>query len=485
MANPLKTRRSGVILHPTSLPGSQACGSLGEHAFRWVDWLHGCGFGIWQFLPLTPVADGSPYNSYSAFAGNLQLIDVNALQTLGFPSLNAPPPTTSQALLQALAQQHRWFEQQKPQPLWNDMQHFCASQPWLEDFCLFSTIKEVHPLHWVEWPAPLRDRESAALQAFAHSHAERIRFHYFAQFLFHRQWHAIKTHANERDILLFGDIPIFVAHDSADVWCHRHLFKLDALGQPQVVAGVPPDYFSATGQRWGNPLYDWPRHRDEGFHWWQSRIDHALTLYDAVRIDHFRGFVASWEIPAHENTAVNGRWMEAPGDELFELLRKTRPHLPLIAEDLGIITPDVVALRKKFSLPGMKILQFAFDSDGANPYLPHQHSRDSVVYTGTHDNNTTVGWYRQLDDGIRERISQYYAYPQEPMPWPLIRSALASPARWAIVPLQDLLALGAEHRMNTPGTTEGNWRWRFQWHQIEAELANRLRTMNRLYHRRP
>lgn len=485
MANPLKTRRSGVILHPTSLPGAQGCGSLGEHAFRWVDWMHTSGFGIWQFLPLTPVADGSPYNSYSAFAGNTQLIDAQALQSQGFPPLGTPLPTTPQALLQALAQHHQWFEQHKPQPLWNDMQHFCASQPWLEDFCLFSAIKEMHPMHWVEWPAPLRDREPAALQAFASNHAERIRFHHFTQFIFQRQWQAIKSHANERDILLFGDIPIFVAHDSADVWRHRHLFKLDALGQPHVVAGVPPDYFSATGQRWGNPLYDWPRHREEGFHWWQSRIDHALTLYDAVRIDHFRGFVASWEIPAHENTAVNGRWMEAPGDELFELLRKTRTHLPLIAEDLGIITPDVVALRKKYSLPGMKILQFAFDSDGANPYLPHRHSRDSVVYTGTHDNNTTVGWYAQLSDDIRERIAQYYARPQEPMPWPLIRSALASPARWAIVPLQDLLALGAEHRMNTPGTTEGNWGWRFEWHQFDADLANRLRVMNRLYHRRP
>lgn len=485
MANPLKTRRAGVILHPTSLPGPQGCGSLGEHAFRWVDWLQHSGFGIWQFLPLTPVADGSPYNSYSAFAGNLQLIDVQALQTLGFPPLNSPSPSTSQTLLLALTEQHRWFEQQKPQPLWSEMQHFCASQSWLEDFCLFSAIKESHPGHWAEWPAPLRDREPAALQAFASTHDERIRFHHFAQFIFHRQWQAIKSYANGRDILLFGDIPIFVAHDSADVWRHRHLFKLDALGQPQVVAGVPPDYFSATGQRWGNPLYDWPRHREEGFHWWQSRIDHALTLYDAVRIDHFRGFVASWEIPAHENTAVNGRWMEAPGDELFELLRKTRTHLPLIAEDLGIITPDVVALRKKYGLPGMKILQFAFDSDGTNPYLPHQHSRDAVVYTGTHDNNTTVGWYTQLSDDIRERIAQYYARPQESMPWPLIRSALASPARWAIVPLQDLLALGAEHRMNTPGTTEGNWRWRFEWHQIEADLANRLRAMNRLYHRRP
>ena len=485
MENPLSLRLSGVILHPTSLPGPQSCGSLGEQAHRWIDWLDASGFGIWQFLPLTPVTDGSPYNSYSAFAGNIHLIDLPTLQDWGFPALDTPVPLTPHELLQALAQQHHWFEQQQPQPLWQAMQNYCGSQSWLDDFCLFSALKEQHPVHWAEWPAPLRDREPAAMEAFATANSERIRFHRFAQFIFHRQWQAIRAHAERCNILLFGDIPIFVAHDSADVWRHRALFKLDAQGQAQVVAGVPPDYFSATGQRWGNPLYDWPRHIDEHFHWWQARIDHALALYDAVRIDHFRGFAASWEIPAQELTAVNGSWVEAPGDALFQHLRQTRSHLPLIAEDLGIITPDVVALRKNFDLPGMKILQFAFDSDSANPYLPHHHTQDSVVYTGTHDNNTTVGWFTQLGAHIQERISQYYARPQEPMPWPLIRSALASPARWAIVPLQDLLALDGEHRMNTPGTTEGNWRWRFEWNQIDADLAEKLQQMNRLYDRRP
>lgn len=483
MPNPLKTRRSGVILHPTSLPGSQPCGSLGEEAFRWVDWLHSAGFGIWQLLPLTPVADGSPYNSYSAFAGNPCLIDIAAMTRLGFPSPDSAQTAAGINVLECLHRHFEWLEKHQPQPLWNQLETFCASQPWLEDFCLFSVLKEVSPTHWVDWPAPLRNRDPDALGAFAAQHAARIRFHRFVQFIFFTQWQALKTYANQRNILLFGDIPIFVSHDSVDAWRHRDLFKLDADGNPQVVAGVPPDYFSATGQRWGNPLYDWPRHQRDGFAWWKTRIDHALTLYDTVRIDHFRGFVASWEIPAHEATAINGRWVEAPGDQLFQHLLQDRQSLPLIAEDLGIITAEVVALRKKFGLPGMKILQFAFDSDGANPYLPHNHTRDSVVYTGTHDNNTTRGWYDTLNPDIRQRIARYYAQPQEPMPWPLIKSALASPARWSIVPLQDLLELDAKHRMNTPGTTTGNWQWRFEWRQFHDGLAERMRQLNRLYNR--
>lgn len=483
MANPLKSRRAGLILHPTSLPGPQACGSLGAQAIKWIDWLHDCGFGIWQFLPLTPVSDGSPYNSYSSFAGNPQLIDIQALESLGFPKLEGRASQAADFVMSTLTQQHEWFEQQQPQPLWNNFQSFCASQHWLEDYCLFSVLKEQHPGHWVEWPAPLRDRSPAAINEFSTAHAKRIQLHRFVQFIFMTQWLAIKAHANGKDITLFGDIPIFVAHDSVDVWSHRHLFKLDVEGQPQVVAGVPPDYFSATGQRWGNPLYDWPRHRSDGYQWWQQRINHALALYDAVRIDHFRGFIAGWEIPANEPTAINGRWVEAPGDDLFQHLLNARGHLPLIAEDLGIITDEVIALRKKYGLPGMKILQFAFDSDGANPYLPHNHTRDSVVYTGTHDNDTTLGWYAELPENIKLRIANYYAKPQEPMPWPLIRSALASPARWAIVPLQDVLTLDGENRMNTPGTTEGNWRWRFDWHQVKDDLSAQLSAMNQLYHR--
>lgn len=484
MDNPLKSRRAGVLLHLTSLPGPQSCGSLGEQAFHWIDWLAEAGFGIWQFLPLTPVADGSPYNSYSAFAGNPQLIDLKQLQDLGLPASDNPA-TTPAGLLEALATLHGWFQTQHPQPLFQEWQAYCTDQDWLEDFCVFSVLKEQHPIAWTQWPVALRDRDPSAIKTFIEAHHDRIQFHRFVQFLFARQWQALRDHAHQRDVLLFGDIPIFVSHDSADVWCHRDLFKLDENGQPSVVAGVPPDYFSATGQRWGNPLYDWHRHRQEDFQWWQRRIDHALNLFDVVRIDHFRGFVAGWEIPAGEATAVNGRWVEAPGEALFEHLHRARPQLPLVAEDLGIITADVTALRRHYGLPGMKILQFAFDSDGANPYLPHHHTRNSVVYTGTHDNNTTLGWHRSLSEDIQQRIAEYYAQPQESMPWPLIRSALASPARWAIVPLQDLLALDAGHRMNTPGTTTDNWRWRFEWSQFDGDLATRMAHMNRLYQRRP
>jgi 4-alpha-glucanotransferase len=298
-----------------------------------------------------------------------------------------------------------------------------------------------------------------------------------------QQWQALKARAADQGIALFGDIPIFVAHDSVDVWSNRALFKLDQQGQPQVVAGVPPDYFSAQGQRWGNPLYQWPQHAADGYHWWQQRISHSLTLFDAVRIDHFRGLLACWEIPASEATAINGQWVPSPGAELFQALQQSRGDLPLIAEDLGIITPDVTALRHQFKLPGMKILQFAFDSDGANPYLPHNHSRNSVVYSGTHDNNTTLGWFRQLGAEQQNRVRNYFAWPGEPMPWPIIKSALASPARWAILPLQDPLELGEKQRMNTPGTSENNWQWRFDWHQISDELTRYLHSLNRIYDR--
>lgn len=483
MANILKSRRAGVILHPTSLPGRQACGSLGRDAYRWIDWLASSGFRIWQFLPLTPVADGSPYNSYSAFAGNPQLIDIDAMIELGFPAITGTDASTSAFVLTALLKQFDWLMQQTEHPLQAQLRDFIHSQSWLEDFCVFSVLKEKYPRHWVEWPAPLRDRDPAALDAFVANNASRIAFHRFVQFIFASQWFGLKRYANDKGIALFGDIPIFVAHDSVEVWSNRSLFKLDAMGQPTVIAGVPPDYFSAQGQRWGNPLYDWPRHAADGYLWWQQRINHSLALYDAVRIDHFRGFLACWEIPASETTAINGRWVTSPGESLFNALLQARHDLPLIAEDLGIITPDVIALRKQFKLPGMKILQFAFDSDGANPYLPHNHSRDAVVYSGTHDNNTTLGWFQSLNAEQKNRVLNYLAWPGEPMPWPIIKSALASPSRWAILPMQDLLTLGADHRMNTPGTTEGNWKWRFGWQQVNDNLTTYLNSLNRLYNR--
>jgi 4-alpha-glucanotransferase len=305
----------------------------------------------------------------------------------------------------------------------------------------------------------------------------------FEQFVFERQWQTLRAHAHERDLLLFGDMPIFVAHDSVDVWAQRDYFMLDADGQPTVVAGVPPDYFSAQGQRWGNPLYRWKRMQTDGFRWWIARMTTEFRRFDLLRVDHFRGFEACWEIPAADETAVNGRWVKAVGEALFEVLRSHFGTLPLVAEDLGLITPEVLALRDKYELPGMEILQFAFDSGADNPYLPHNHRKMGVVYTGTHDNDTTLGWFENLPAERQLRVVEYLGYPHEPMPWPLVRAALASASQLAIMPMQDILGLGRGQRMNTPGTAEGNWSWRFGWEQLLPDLPERLRRMARMYGR--
>lgn len=470
----LKQRLSGIILHPTSLPNQNSPGTLGVNAYKWVDWLHHAGFRIWQILPLTPVADGSPYNSFSAFAGNADLIDIPQLQYQGFPELD--DPQTPQPYFE-------WFRQAKNHGLQNEYNKFLEQSPWLEDFCLFITLKQHFQSSWLDWPEELKYRDKKALKIWKQDHHKEFAYQQFLQFLFFIQWQGIKQHANNKGIYILGDLPIFVAHDSADVWANPELFKLQKCGTPTVIAGVPPDYFSETGQRWGNPIYQWQYHVDTDFSWWRNRINHSLTLYNTIRIDHFRGFVACWEIPANEPTAINGTWVNAPGDQLFHSLLKERDTLPLVAEDLGIITRDVIKLREKYELPGMKILQFAFDSDGKNPYLPHNHTKDSIIYTGTHDNNTTVGWFSSLDVKTQNNLMEYLAHPKEPMPWPLIKTAMASPANWAILPFQDLLELGEQHRMNIPGTTEGNWQWQFQWQQVESSLAERMKSLNQLYNR--
>lgn len=479
----LNQRLSGVILHPTSLPSNNGPGRLGAEAYAWIDWLHQAGFKMWQILPLTPVADGSPYNSYSAFAGNTDLIDADQLQHMGFPGLDKSQPLggSSSATDSILRPYFHWLNKQSEHGVKGELNQFIQQTDWLRDYCLFRIIKQRHMGSWIDWPEELRSRNEHALETVESENKEEYQFQQFLQFLFHKQWHQLKQHANNKGIKILGDLPIFVAHDSADVWACQSLYKLEPNGHPTVVAGVPPDYFSATGQRWGNPIYHWQNHQDSNFEWWIRRINHSLTLYDVVRIDHFRGFVACWEIPADEPTAINGHWVDAPGEQLFEQLLKERGNLPLVAEDLGIITDEVVALRKRFNLLGMKILHFAFDSDGFNPYLPHNHTHDSIIYTGTHDNNTTVGWYQELSPEIKDRVMDYFSQPSEAMPWPLIKSALASPANWALVPLQDLLELGAEHRMNTPGTVENNWQWQFQWSQVPEDLAQRLSHLNHLY----
>jgi len=484
--SPLKDRRAGILLHPTSLPGPWECGDLGPAAFRFVDWLAECGQKVWQILPIGPThSDRSPYQSLSVHAGDPQLISIDQLSAWGWVDASAIRQRDLAAKYTLIAAARRWFDQHADTALRAEYDRFLAdSGYWLEDYALFRALRtEQQDRGWTDWPAPLRDREPEALSQAAERLAGSLDIIRFQQFLFFRQWHMLKAYANGKGIQIFGDMPIFVAHDSADVWACPECFLLDDNGQPSVVAGVPPDYFSETGQRWGNPHYDWGYMERNGFQWWQQRMQTQLSLFDLVRIDHFRGFEAYWEVPANEETAMNGRWVEAPGDALFARLRQQFDPLPVVAEDLGIITAEVEALRDKYALPGMKVLQFAFDGGPDNPYLPHRHETNSVVYTGTHDNDTSVGWFDGLDEQRRAHVLEYLGNPGEPMPWPLIRAAYASVARLAVVPLQDILALGSEHRMNTPGTTQGNWTWRFEWDLVPEGLGERLRHMVHMYGR--
>nr|WP_240544914.1 4-alpha-glucanotransferase [Ectothiorhodospira shaposhnikovii] len=486
----LDRRRAGILLHPTSLPGSAAQGALGHEAHRFIEFLEACGATVWQVLPLNqPHAGGSPYQCMSVHAGHTGLICLEALRRRGW--LAEEKPAHRELGLRnpfgciALQEARLGFEAHAGD---DERAAFAAFKShhgyWLEDYALYLGLKaEQGQAPWWEWPAPLRDREEGALAA-ARQRLESVLEQYrFEQFLFYDQLQAVKQHANRRGILLFGDMPIFVASDSADVWTHRRLFDLDARGLPNTVAGVPPDYFSATGQRWGNPHYHWRNMEADGFQWWIERISAALEMVDLIRIDHFRGFEAYWSIPADEETAINGHWVPAPGKALFDTLRERFGTLPLVAEDLGVITPEVEALREQNGLPGMKILQFAFEGGSANPYLPHHHQENSVVYTGTHDNDTTLGWYAACDETLQSRVREYLGFPDESMPWPLIRSALASVSRLAVLPMQDVLELDGHHRMNTPGTQEGNWCWRFSWEQVPDSLAGHLRHLMSLYGR--
>lgn len=468
----LEHRRAGVLLHATSLPGDGPCGTLGAQAHRFVDWLADAGMQVWQLLPVGPTqADLSPYQSPSAHAGNPRLVDLPRLVHDGWLNAGLLPAADDAAHDAALKLAGRAFRQGGGEGS-AAFRDFCARHSyWLEDYVLFQALHDHHRSGWWQWPAALRDREPDALAAARRELAEELAQYRFEQFAFFHQWGELKHHANGRGLRLFGDVPIFVAHDSAEVWANPQDFLLDETGDTRVVAGVPPDYFSATGQRWGNPLYDWDALGKDGFRFWIERLRTQLTLFDLVRIDHFRGFEAYWEIPGDEPTAIHGRWVDAPGDRLFERLHQVFGDLPLVAEDLGIITAEVEALRDRYGLPGMKILQFAFDGSPDNPYLPERHTENAVVYTGTHDNNTTLGWWQGLDEEARARVADSLGGLHEDMPWPLIQAALDSPARLAVVPMQDLLGLGSEHRMNTPGTSEGNWRWRFQWDWLVPDLA--------------
>jgi 4-alpha-glucanotransferase len=488
MSSPLQQRRAGVLLHPTSLPGGAGSGDLGPDAYRFVDFLGAAGISVWQMLPLVPThGDLSPYQGLSVHAGNPLLISLALLQEWGWleADIEAVPDNFIDYRLAMLKQAHQGFLERADDGARAELHDFVTrNSHWLQDYALFQAVRQDQGHgHWLDWPEALRDRDPDALTKAEKTLSDSIDLIRFEQFVFFRQWRYLHDYARRHGVIMFGDMPIFVAHDSAEVWAHREYFTLDEHGRAEVVAGVPPDYFSATGQRWGNPHYRWDRMAGEGFKWWKARMKTQLHMFDWVRIDHFRGFEAYWEIPADEETAINGHWVEAPGDALFEALHEEFDPMPLVAEDLGTITPEVEALRKKYALPGMKILQFAFGGEADNPYLPHNQTEDSVVYTGTHDNDTTLGWYQSLPPETQQQVVEYLGYPGEEMPWPLIRSALASVACLAIVPMQDLLALGSDDRMNTPGTMDDNWRWRFDWQQVNDELALRVRCLVRQYGR--
>lgn len=490
-------RSGGILLHPTCLPGPYGIGDLGDAAKWWIDALAAADQKWWQILPLTPAGYGnSPYSSYSAFAGNELLISPQRLLEDGLldPEDCHPPDLPEDRVdYEAVARYKTRLLEKAWEHFRNgrgDHQHaeltaFEAGHvTWLEDYALFRAIKDSQRgAAWHDWPLPLVHREPEALDRAFEELLPAVSFYKFCQFQFYRQWQKVKEYAHSRGIRVIGDVPIFVADDSADVWANQRLFQLDADGRPKVVAGVPPDYFSATGQLWGNPLYDWEAMRETRFRWWVDRIRTTLEQVDAVRLDHFRGFEAYWEVPARAETAEHGRWVKAPGEEFFRHLESELGRLPLIAEDLGLITEEVHELRKKFNLPGMRVLQFAFGGDSDNPYLPHNYEPLTVVYTGTHDNDTTRGWYEHASEDEKDHLRRYLARDGTNVTWDLIRAAWSSVAKIAIVPLQDVLDLGSEARMNSPGVSEGNWAWRCRRDAVTRDVLDRLEEMTRLYGR--
>ena len=497
-------RTSGILLHPTSLPGPFGIGDLGPAAHRFVDFLTSAGQGLWQVLPLGPTGyRDSPYQCTSANAGNPLLISPESLLAAGwvdeddlehpdFPDASVdfgPVHAWKRTLLDRAYQGFLARADGAQRDAYARFQE--EHRDWLPDFCVFSALKTAHEDRpWTAWSAPLALREPAALAAWTQANEALVERECLVQFLFFSQWSALRDYAHARGIHFVGDMPIFVAHDSAEVWTHREWFQLEPDGQPTVIAGVPPDYFSPTGQRWGNPLYDWPALAADGYAFWVQRLRRLLAVTDLVRVDHFRGFAGYWEVPASEETAVNGHWVPGPGMDLFLALRAALgAELPLIAEDLGVITPDVEALRDGLELPGMAVLQFAFEdtSDGFGhcEFLPHNHQRRLGVYTGTHDNTTIRGWWADHDEASRSLVCRYFGTDGAEPHWTFIRAALASVASLALFPMQDLLGAGPEATMNRPGTAEGNWVWRYREQDLDPAAAERLQGLSRLYCRRP
>ena len=491
-------RASGVLLHPTSLPGRWGIGDLGPAADRWLDWLAAAEQKLWQVLPLGPTGYGdSPYSCHSAFAGNPLLISPERLVEQGLltqAEIDAAPDFPVGRV------DYGWVIGYKRELLQRAYQRYASgaapklaaaaeelfSRPeiggWAYDYALFAALKEHHDgAVWNTWDPGAAFRDPEALAGWRVKLADAVGFHLFCQFIFRSQWTELKQRANGLGISIVGDIPIFVAYDSADVWCNRHLFQLEPDGTPLAVAGVPPDYFAATGQLWGNPLYDWPANQWDNFGWWFARFRNTLSLVDAVRLDHFRGFESYWRVPAGETTAIGGEWVKTPGDEFFVRLWQELGDLSIIAEDLGIITPEVKALRDRFGFPGMRVLQFAFHK-GANFYLPHLYPTNTVVYTGTHDNDTTRGWWKSATKDEKTKAKAYLGSEPKDISWSMIRLALGSAADVAIFPLQDALGLGSEARMNTPGVAAANWSWRMS-EDAPKELAARLADLVLLFDR--
>ncbi|MCD4738570.1 MAG: 4-alpha-glucanotransferase [Anaerolineae bacterium] len=491
-------RSAGILLHPTSLPGHFGIGDLGESAYRFVDFLVESGQSLWQILPLGPTGYGdSPYQCFSAFAGNPLLIALEALQASGdisaeqlaaapeFPAKYVDYGPVINFKYSVLKEAACTFHATKPVRYWADFEQFCAdNQSWLEDFALFMALKGSHGgAPWNTWEWELTSRQPAALAAAHERLAPEIFAQRYYQYRFCRQWETLKGYSHEQGVQIIGDIPIFVAFDSADLWANPHRFHLDEERRTTSVAGVPPDYFSPTGQLWGNPLYRWDVLAEEGYSWWIDRFTQTFKMVDIVRLDHFRGFEAYWEVPAREETAINGEWVKGPGQDFFRTVKDILGELPIIAEDLGFITDGVRELRDAFDLPGMKILQFAFASDADNRYLPHNYSLNSVIYTGTHDNETTLGWYQSRDQEEKAKLHTYLAPVSESINWALIRLAYRSVANTVIIPLQDVLGLDNEARMNTPATPSGNWGWRFRTGDLFPQYRHKLRELALAYGR--
>ncbi|MDH5517589.1 MAG: 4-alpha-glucanotransferase [Gammaproteobacteria bacterium] len=486
-----RQRRAGVLLHPTSLPGPGINGDIGHQAYRFIEFLKSSGFKVWQMLPLGPTHDdNSPYQCLSAHAGNPLLISLEWLedkQWLDRTKIKLAE-TDKQYRLQCLKLAAANFYSADDTESMQQLSAFKAEhKDWLDDFALFMALKiKFSNQPWYQWPVAERHRDTAALNEARTALKALIQEFEFQQFIFFRQWHEIRDYGKQHDVELFGDMPIFVARDSADVWACRQNFLMDADGNMSLVAGVPPDAFSDSGQRWGNPLFDWEYMQSDGFSWWKHRFKTQLELFDLVRLDHFRGLESCWQIPASEDTAINGRWVKSPGRELLTELFAHFHRLPLIAEDLGVITDEVIALKKSFQLAGMKVLQFAFDGNTSNPHLPHRHDPGDVVYTGTHDNDTSLGWIRNATNYHRDYFKQYLDIAEQSEQddlWALIRHALLSVSFLSVLPMQDLLMLDSSQRMNTPGTVGDNWSWRFNWDQLKPETVERISKLIVCYQR--